>query len=62
MDGHLATSDIDCLQMALNNAETACSSQPVLQLAHLSTLPDPKEIKDKFSAVMGDIFHAIDCT
>ncbi len=62
IDGHLTTSDIDCLWMALNYAETACSSQPVLQSAHLSTPPDPKEIKDTFSAVMGDIFYTMDCT
>ncbi len=61
MDGHLTTSDIDHLRIVLNNDETALSNRPVLQSAYLSTLSDPKEIKDKCSAVMGDIFHAMDC-
>ena len=29
---------------------------------HLSHPPDPTEMRDKFSAVMGDVFHAMDRT
>jgi hypothetical protein len=60
--GQLNTNDIAYLQKALFAGESARSGRKVLLSPHLSQPPNPIEMRDKFSAVMGDVFHAMDRT
>lgn len=61
----LTSKDIDYLQSALFDGESAQSAnaeRAVLQSEHLSAPPDPKDMKNRYSAVLGDVFHAMDRT
>jgi len=60
--GQLSESDIAFLQKTLFDGESVRSGRKVLLSPHLSHPPDPTEMRDKFSAVMGDVFHAMDRT
>ena len=60
LTAQLTSSEIDHLQMAVFEKENALSVRIPLESAHLSPPPNPKHIKDKYSVVLGDVFHAMD--
>lgn len=56
----LTSREIDHLQLAIFEKDKALPDTTVLESEHLSGPPDPKHIKDKYSVVLGNIFHAMD--
>jgi hypothetical protein len=56
----LTSQEIDHLQMAIFDTKNALSGRALLQSDHLSPPPNPKHIRDKYSVVLGDAFHAMD--
>jgi hypothetical protein len=60
LTAQLTSREIDHLQLAIIEKDKALPDTTVLESEHLSGPPDPKHIKDKYSVVLGDIFHAMD--
>ena len=60
LTAQLTSREIDHLQLAIFEKDKALPDTTVLESEHLSSPPDPKHIKDKYSVVLGDIFHAMD--
>mmetsp|Transcript_1037 Transcript_1037/g.2176 ORF Transcript_1037/g.2176 Transcript_1037/m.2176 type:complete len:649 (-) Transcript_1037:533-2479(-) len=51
--------DVSLLQAAIFEAEEAESGKPVLSCENLDDAPMPQDIKNLFSVVLGDIYHAM---
>ena len=59
----LTSADIEYLFLALSKADILQQNErSVLESPHLSSPPDPKRMKRRFSSVLGDVFHAMDRT
>ncbi|KAL7525102.1 hypothetical protein ACHAXR_003597, partial [Thalassiosira sp. AJA248-18] len=58
----LTEEDITALHNAIFNASDAQTGNSVLKCKGLSDAPMPNKIRNRFSAVLGDIFHAINRT
>jgi len=59
----LTSADIEYLFSALSKADILQQNErSVLESPYLSSPPDPKRMKRRFSSVLGDVFHAMDRT
>lgn len=55
----LTSQEISWLEAAIFQAEEAGSGKDILQCEKLDDAPAPQDIKNKFSVVLGDIYHAM---
>ena len=56
----LTSEDVELLRAAVFEAQETTNGKAPLQCDGLDDPPKPKLIEDKFSAVLGDVFHAMD--
>ncbi len=55
----LTSQEVSWLEAAIFQAEQAGSGKDILQCEKLDDAPAPQDIKNKFSVVLGDIYHAM---
>ncbi|KAL7535665.1 hypothetical protein ACHAXR_006652, partial [Thalassiosira sp. AJA248-18] len=60
--GELTSADIDIIRAAILQTGEARPGKDLLKCKGLSEAPSPSSINNKFSSVLGDIFHAISRT
>lgn len=56
----LTSEDIEMIRAAAMSSVRAQAGNNLLKSSHLMDAPDPSDIKDVFSSVLGDPFHAMD--
>ena len=61
-ESELTSDDISSLAAAIFPSQQAQNGKALLKCKGLADAPNPSDIKDKRSVVMGDVFHAMDRT
>lgn len=61
-NNELTSDDISRLHAAIFQSEEAQNGRALLQCEGLSEAPKPEDIKEKYSCILGDIFHAMNRT